>query len=140
WSSANVQADANRACPEAKNLVAREAKAVIDSFRTPITEYFVSAGSDDVIPFFRLPDKTEIGNERQYVPPVRDATHSQSSLRLGYILSDAPYSSTVAISRFDGTLPVFDLAVGRLVETANDILGVLAAYPTGGVITPTKSA
>ena len=139
----NAQADSNPGCPYAKNLAAGAIKDVVDSYRAnnPL-DYVVIAGPDDVIPFFRHPDETLIGNETGYVPPVADATPSQAALRLSYTLTDNDYGSQITLVSQSDAFPLPDLAVGRLVETASEISGMVQAYlaTSGGVLpTPTSS-
>ena len=138
-SAANQLADNNRGCPFAKNLVAESIQSVIDAYRavSPDLKYVVLLGNDDVIPFYRYPDTALLGNESNYIPPVKDDTHSQASLRLGYVLSQDAYGSDLVLGLKDHTLPIAQLPVGRLVETAADMMAVIDAYDdTGGIIVP----
>ena len=140
----NTQADGKPGCPFAKNLVAARIKHIVAAHRAAYSElqYVVVVGGDGVIPFFRYPDPALLGNETKYKPPVRDNTPSQASLRLGYVLSDDFVASTESVSLHGNFFPVPDLAIGRLVEQPDDILGMLDAYlgTTGGVVaTPTSS-
>ncbi len=143
-SATNVTADDQFACPYAKNMVADAIKAIIDDYRAlnPL-EYIVIIGDDDIIPFYRYPDNALLGNEENYVPPVRDDTPSQASLRLGYVLSQEQYGAEFSISVKGNDLPVPKLAIGRLVETATEISGMLDAFidetNNGVVDTPTSS-
>ncbi|MEZ4559928.1 MAG: hypothetical protein R2854_26385 [Caldilineaceae bacterium] len=102
----------------------------------------VIVGNDDVIPFFRHPDQANLANERNYVPPVRDNTASQASLKLGYVLGQDRYGAAYDISVKGNLFPFPDLPVGRLVETAPEITAVIDAYlstPDGVVSTPTSA-
>ncbi|MCB0155384.1 MAG: hypothetical protein KDF65_11365 [Anaerolineae bacterium] len=142
--AANVQADANPACPYTKNVVAEAIKDIVDDYRglNPNLTYIVIVGNDEIIPFFRYPDTSLLGNEENYVPPVLDFTASQASLRLSYVLSQDAYGSSIDISFKANTFPIPDLAVGRLVETASEITGMVEAYLNGtnaGVV-PTPSS
>ena len=58
-------------CPYATNLVAREIQSIVDRYRGDATKYVVIAGGDDVIPFFRYPDTSGLGQESQFEPPVQ---------------------------------------------------------------------
>jgi hypothetical protein len=141
--AARAQSDANPACPFAQNLLATEIKAIIDRYRelNPL-EYVVLVGNDDVIPYFRSPDQAPLGPESDFVAPVQDNTSSQSSLRLNYILSQDAYGAETSIASGSDELPIPDLAVGRLVETAADATTMLDAYLSteGGVVaTPTRA-
>ncbi len=128
-AGANIQADTYTACPFAKNLVAYSIKEIVDSYRelNPL-EYVVIIGNDDVIPFFRHPDQALLANERNYVPPVLDDTASQASLRLGYVLGQDRYGTMLELSSKSDTLPIPQLAVGRLVETPEQVVTMLDAY------------
>jgi CSLREA domain-containing protein len=144
---ANDQADQNLACPMAKNLVADEIKRVIDGYRAAnmaggatTLQYIVLAGSADVIPFFQVPDVAGLANEKEYVPPVKPSTASEAGLNVGLVQSQDRYGAAAVISRGDHTLAVPDLAVGRLVESANDIVTVVDAYiATNGVVVPNSA-
>lgn len=142
-SAANAQADSFPACPFAKNLVAASIKGIVDGYRelNPL-EYVVIIGNDDAVPFFRHPDHALLANEKNYVPPVRDNTASQASLKLGYILSQDDYGAELNISIKEDSFPIPSLAVGRLVETPAEVIGMLDAYLTtsGGVAPAPVSA
>ena len=142
-AAANVQADTYPACPYVKNLVADAIKDIVDRYhaQNPL-QYVVIVGNDDVIPFFRYPDQATLGNEVNYAPPVLDNTASQASLKLSYVLSQDRYGSPINLSFKSDELPVPDLAVGRLVETAAEATHMLDAYlsiANGVVTTPTSS-
>ncbi|HET7089767.1 MAG TPA: Ig-like domain-containing protein [Anaerolineae bacterium] len=143
-TDANDQADERPQCPFAKNLVAESIKGIVDAYRdaNPTLEYAVIVGNDNVIPFFRYPDNASLANENNYVPPVRDNTASQASLRLGFVLSQDAYGSRFGLSLKNNSFPIPDLAVGRLVETEADVIQMLDAYmsTTDGVApTPASS-
>ncbi len=143
-AAANAQADDHPACPFAKNLVAQAIRDIVDSYRAagnPL-EYVVIVGNDDVIPFFRHPDRALLASEKNFAPPVRDNTASQASLKLGYVLSQDDYGAGTGISLKTDILPIPELAVGRLVETAADVTVMLNAYlsTAGGVVPAPASA
>ncbi|MBK7894857.1 MAG: hypothetical protein IPJ90_08230, partial [Anaerolineaceae bacterium] len=54
---------------------------------------------------FRHPDQALLANERNYVPPVQDATSSQASLRLGYVLGQDRYGTLLELSSKSDNLP-----------------------------------
>jgi hypothetical protein len=71
-----------------------------------------------------------------------DDTISQASLRLDYVLGQDAYGSRLDISMQGSNLPLPQLAVGRLVETAAQANTVVEAYlqTTNGVVdTPTSA-
>jgi hypothetical protein len=143
-AAANQQADEKVDCPQAKNLVADAIKQIVQRSRTlnPELEYVVIVGNDDMIPFFRSPDRAMLAAESNYVPPVFNQTASQASLRLNYVLTQDAYGSTVEVSLQSHYIPVPDLAVGRLVETPADMMTVLDAYlsTSNGVVSTPDSA
>ena len=125
--------------------MAEAIRDIVQAYRAQNTglQYVVIVGGDDAVPFFRYPDTAGLGPESDYVPPVRDTSASQASLRLDYILSQDAYGTPTDLQLKGETVPVPDLAVGRLVETPTEISGVLDAYTTGttaGVVPrPTSS-
>ncbi|MEO8632405.1 MAG: hypothetical protein ABI466_03535, partial [Chloroflexota bacterium] len=129
-------------CPAAANMVARRAKDVISAYRAlnPSLQYVVIAGNDYVVPFYRQPDQSGLGSEKDYRPAVQELTASEAGLRLGYVLTQDFYGSTRPISRFDHQLYLPDLAVGRLVESISDMTSVIDAYVgTNGAVAPTRA-
>jgi len=140
-AAANAQADAYPTCPYAKNLAAEAIKAIVDDYwaLNPL-EYVVIAGGDQAIPFYRHPDNALLANEQNFYPPVLDNTPSQASLRLGYVLGQDFYAARHNLSLNNSTFPLPELAVGRLVETPDQINLVLDAYLGGsGVVIPQTS-
>jgi hypothetical protein len=143
----NTQADTNYLCAYAKNLVAQSIRDIVNSYRDASgrLKYVVIAGGDSVIPFFRYADGAGIGPESDYVPPVRDTTASNTSLQGNYSLGQDAYGSTTDLSLRGGDLPIPDLAVGRLVENADEITSAINTYvsagpnPTIAPIVPTSS-
>ena len=91
----NQQADANTACPYAKNLVAQAIRDVVNTYRDSngTLKYVVLAGGDSVIPFFRYADAAGIGPESDYVPPALGTSASQASLRRNYVLGQDAYGA-----------------------------------------------
>jgi CSLREA domain-containing protein len=139
--AANLQADEKYDCPYAKNLAAGTIKEIVDAYweLNPL-KYVVIVGADNVIPFFRHPDRAYLGPEEQYVPPVKDNTASQASLRLNYVLSQDDYGSKFDISVKETSFPIPSLAVGRLVETYDEIKNMLEVYNAStGILNPESS-
>ena len=140
--SAQQQADSNQACPTAKNIVATDIKSVVSAYRaqSPGLGYVVLVGDDHSIPFFRYPDESGLGPEHQYYPPVADASAANASLRNNYVLGQDEYGAALSVPLGDLSLPIPDLAVGRLVRTAVEVSHMLDAYTAvNGVITPASS-
>ena len=140
------QADAtdNIPCIYAKNLVAAGIKDIVSAYRSvnPNLEYIVLVGGDSTIPFFRYPDQSLLGEERDYDAPVGLPTASKASLAANFVLGQDAYGASTELSLRASTFPVPDLAVGRLVETAEEASGLIDAYlgtAAGVVATPTTS-
>ena len=108
-------------CPYAVNLVARAIKEVVDSYRNGDSRYVVIAGGDEVIPFFRYPDVSGLGQESQFEPPVLPDSPSGASLAQDQVQSQDAYGSSTEVTIGGATLPVPDLSVGRLVKTPEEI-------------------
>ncbi|HEX2766966.1 MAG TPA: PxKF domain-containing protein [Candidatus Limnocylindria bacterium] len=144
-----ADAAANRGCPYAQNLVAQEVTSIIDSYRTraanptAATEalrYVTIVGDDAVVPFYRYPDQSLLGQESGYEPPVRSDSISEASLRKDYVLGQDAYGAGIEVNIRTTAFPIPDLAVGRLVETPDEITGLIEAYiAADGVITPGSS-
>ncbi|MEO8265760.1 MAG: Ig-like domain repeat protein, partial [Ilumatobacteraceae bacterium] len=140
----NAQADTYTACPYAKNLVAEAIRQIVNSYRDAngTLKYVVIVGGDFVVPFFRYADSAGIGPESDYVPPALDTSASQASLRRNYVLGQDAYGAVSDLDLKGAVLPVPDLAVGRLVETPDEITGMIDAYLglAGGTLpSPTSS-
>jgi hypothetical protein len=138
-----AQAQAYPACVYAMNLQASSIKKIVDGFRAlhPELRYIVLVGNDHAIPFFRYTDSALLASEIEYSPPVLDDTTSQASLKSGYTLSQDAYGASREVSYKASIIPVPDLPVGRLVETASDINHMLDAYlgTTNGVVVPANA-
>jgi hypothetical protein len=143
-----ADAEANRGCPFAQNLVAQEIKSIVDSYRataadpdaTETLRYVTILGDDTVVPFFRYPDQSLLGQESGYFPPVESDSVSEASLRHDYVLSQDAYGAGVEVDIRTTSLPIPDLAVGRLVEEPDEIIGMIDAYiAADGVVSPDSS-
>ena len=86
------------------------------------------AGGDDVIPFFRYPDVSGLGQESQFAPPVLPDSPSGASLAQDQVQSQDAYGSATEVTIGGATLPVPDLAVGRLVKTPEEIESTIDNY------------
>ncbi|HLI50367.1 MAG TPA: right-handed parallel beta-helix repeat-containing protein, partial [Thermomicrobiaceae bacterium] len=137
-ADANAKADSNISCPIAKDYVADSIEDIIQEYQAanPGLQYVVVLGGDNVIPFYRYPDEALLANEDGFSPPVSDSSSSQASLKDGYVLTEDVYGAGTTLSLQANQFPVAGLAVGRLVETASEISGMLSAYmsTSGGVV------
>ncbi|NTW01978.1 MAG: peptidase, partial [Oscillochloris sp.] len=97
-------------------------------------ENIVLVGGDNVLPFFRLPDLTTVANEADYATylasldskGIIDSSKPQgAALKRRMVLSDNPYGTDKPM-RFQG-FPLYapNRAIGRLVESPEDILRYL---------------
>ena len=125
-------------CPYAMNLAATAIRDIVTAYRSEASglKYVVIVGGDDVIPFFRYPDQAGKAPESDYSPPVALNTASDASLRLDYFLSQDAYGSPGEVLLPTGPFPLPGLAVGRLVETPAEVMGMLAAYTDAQGIMP----
>ncbi len=110
----------------------------------PNVRHIVLIGSDEVIPFFRLPDLTTIANEADYleylktVDPRSNGASLISSdnplgaaLRNRMLLSDNPYGTNRPYRFYGFPLFVPELAVGRIVERPGEIADFLRRNAPG---------
>jgi choice-of-anchor C domain-containing protein len=137
-----AQAGSNVACPYAKNLVAEEIKTIVDAYLAGLNplRHVVIVGNDDAVPFFRYPDRTLLGPESQYVPPVSSSSASEASLRGNFFLGQDAYGAVTHLSLQAGDFPVLGLAVGRLIETPAEIAAMIDAFvEANGTIAPSSS-
>ena len=127
-----------------------KALAVAGSIRTlvhgivathPTVKFLVIVGSDEIIPFARVPDEVYISNERLYGPDLSWVEDSAlyAALAQGFILSDDFYADLAPISWFERELYVPDLAVGRLVEEPSEIEGVIARFLQDDTLNPSDA-
>ncbi|MBV9279667.1 MAG: PxKF domain-containing protein [Chloroflexi bacterium] len=140
--AAEAQADSNPGCPAAKNVVADDIMSVIQAYRAQNLglRYIVLVGDDHSIPFFRYPDMAGLGPENQYYPPVADTSALNASLRNNYVLGQDEYGASVDLPIGALSLPIPDLAVGRLVSTAAEVSHMLDVYTgASGTLTPGSS-
>ncbi|HEX9369796.1 MAG TPA: tetratricopeptide repeat protein, partial [Roseiflexaceae bacterium] len=136
------------------NEVARQIWFILDraiKSYYPAVENVVLVGGDNVIPFFRVPDETLISNESDYYgqlssqalglpPPLpsdagtpgKPATGLEGSLFYHTIQTDNYYGDRAFTPWRGRGLYLPDLAVGRLVETPEDIDSYLKAYDAYG--------
>jgi hypothetical protein len=117
-------------CPTAVNMVAAAIKDIVDDWRNDNSKYVVVAGGDEVIPFFRYQDISGLGPESSFSPPVLENTPSGASLNEDQVQSQDAYGSDLFVTIGGVTVPLPDLAVGRLVKTPEEIEGTVANFLT----------
>lgn len=93
-------------------------------------EYVVFIGSDDIIPFRRVPDETAISNEKLYVQDsyLKPGSPLFISMYQGNNLTDDYYADNQPIAWQGRELYVPKLSISRLVETPDEISANIAAF------------
>jgi uncharacterized repeat protein (TIGR01451 family) len=135
-ASAYADWNQNPCSPSLANKVATAITSVIEGIRDPNDDgvpdrdlrYVVLVGSDEIVPQARIPDLTRLSNESEYAADLAFTGKSNAifgSLVTEHILSDDLYGDFDPIPWLGRELFVPDVAVGRLVETPDEI--VLAA-------------
>jgi Tol biopolymer transport system component len=114
----------------AANAVVRAITDVVREIRTarPSVKHVVLLGNDTALPFARLDDLTTIANEADYAATFARSDDLYGALFEHRVLSDDPYATTDPIPYLQRQLFVPQLAVGRLVETAEQITGTLDRF------------
>ena len=137
--------NANPCDPDARNAIVTAIGMQIDTaIKTSgaTIQNIVIVGGDGVIPMAAVPDLTEYSNESTFAREILTAGKSNSvsgTVGSGYLLSDDPYATDAGISILGGDheLYVPDRNIGRLVETADEIIGQLVNFRTyGGRLDP----
>jgi YVTN family beta-propeller protein len=133
--AAYAQWDAQPENPLAANIVSDVIKQILtrllrDAY--PNAEYLVLVGSDNILPFRRVPDRALIANERGYNAWVAGGTPMGGRIRGGYILSDDYYASFHPLPGPDRPRYVPEIAIGRLVETPDEIMAAVNAFLSVG--------
>lgn len=97
----------------------------------------VLVGGDDVLPFFRIPDLATIANEADYAAylatrdasgVIEPASPLGAALRSRMLLTDNPYGTARPYRFYGYPFSIPRLAVGRLVETPENIARYLDNY------------
>jgi hypothetical protein len=102
-------------------------------------KYVVIVGSDEIVPMARVPDLTQLSNERDYAADLAFTGGSalRASVLTGHILTDDAYGDFNPIPWLDREFYVPEAAVGRLVETPDEIVAALQNFlDAGGALDP----
>ncbi len=121
--------------PTAANAVVAAVDARVRAFKAakPTVQYVVLVGSDDVIPFARLDDRTTLSNEDAFAGSFDPSSPIGGALASSKMLSDDPYGTLAPIPFFDRQLYVPELGVSRLVETPAQIQAQVNAFTNGQI-------
>ncbi|MEA2172260.1 MAG: hypothetical protein QOF76_5560, partial [Solirubrobacteraceae bacterium] len=142
-SAAYAALDANPCSPDAANGVVTAINGVVDKIRSDNNlrdlQSIQIVGPDSEIPQARVVDQTVLSNESDYADSAtfrgNDDAVSRAE-REGYLLTDDVYGD------FDPSVELYvpDVALGRLVESADQIADQVEAFNTaGGVVNPQRS-
>ncbi len=132
-------------CPYAVNREAEAIQNIVNSYRSGANpKYVVIVGGDTVIPFFRYADQETVEPESEFTHVISLTTHTEAEAALedNYYLTDDPYGSVATLTIDGSTLPLQTAAVGRLVQTPQQIERTIDRYlttATGKVIKVTSS-
>ena len=133
--------DGDGSCdPEIVNNVVRTInEEIIDDVREQL-DHVVILGGDEIIPMARLVDSTTVANEYDFrnefdgdlVGDTDAERNGRNALTSSFwesrILSDEPYGDADARSLGNRYLYVTDIALGRVVETPEDIVDALDTF------------
>jgi Tol biopolymer transport system component len=152
---ARAALDADPCSVRAANRMAKAVRDLLGTFLTPDIQaslkHVVIVGGDDQIPFHRLPGATfdvrEEWNESALrlatarsgscaaQPCDRQATPLSAAAAGDFVLTDDPYGDRLATKVLDRDLYVPEVALGRLVESPQDIRAAVMTYlERGGVL------
>ena len=98
------------------------------SHRIPTLANVVVVGGDDIVPMARLDDTTRVGNETGYADEFDVNGPYFGALETSHFLSDDPYGDLDPMQWATRRLYVPELAIGRLVESPDQIIAQLDAY------------
>ena len=131
---------------ENANAVTRAISSLVLSYQKTYSgiSSVTLVGGDEQVPMARVPDLTSSVNERTFATSDTGLGGADNPFtaaqKAGYLLSDDPYGTLQAVPWLGRSLYVPQLAVGRLVETPDQILGQLNQFAVaGGVVAPTSS-
>ncbi len=101
-------------------------------------------GDDGQLPMGRVPDLTLTANERGHAAssagPAGQDNPVTAAQKRNMLLSDDPYGTSAPIAWLNRRLYLPDVAVGRLVETPEQIVGAVDQFTAaGGVVAPTSA-
>jgi len=135
--------DASPCSPAAANEVANRVAALVDETRSNLAgiEYLTIVGADDLVPFHRLRDRASTSNEFEYALALGNENNPlMAALGGANLLSDDPYADQAPIDLDDRDLYIPTIALGRLVETPEQILaGIDRFIASDGVLDPDAS-
>ena len=133
--------DTNPCDVDAANEIVGDITQLISGIQLshPSLRYITIVGGDEVIPMGRKPDLTTVANESTYLE-FFDNNALYGSFVTKHYLSDDSYGDLDPVPWLDRYLNVPDLALGRLVEDAGDIVLAIDKFiQYGGALDPTTA-
>ena len=126
---------------DAANGVSAAVRSTLQTYlaSNPGIQYVVVVGSDDVVPYRRVPDETIISNERYYLSGafLKAGSPLFTSVAGGYNLTDDYYVDKQPSPWQGRELYVPDWPIGRLVETPQEISAAADAFlGSNGILNP----
>ena len=123
------------------NAVTAAIRGVIMTYlqQNDSVEYIVLVGDDRALPFRRIVDNTPRNNylERHYLR-VDNSHPTGAALRGNHYLTDDYYADREPTPFLGRELYLPDLAIGRLVETTDEISAFIDAFLTDDILSPGK--
>jgi hypothetical protein len=102
-------------------------------------EYIVLVGDDRVIPHRRVPEGDMSKTEHEYAPSVTANTTLWAAAQANMTLTDDYYADREPTDWQGQELYIPDYAIGRLIETPDEIIGVIDTFLTGQVLTGSRA-
>jgi uncharacterized repeat protein (TIGR01451 family) len=122
----------NPCSPYLANDVVTAIASRINQIRTAHAgvQFVVIVGSDEIVPMARVPDLTQISNESDYAADLAftGSNALSASVATANILTDDVYGDSDPVPWLDRELYVPEIAVGRLVETPEEIVTAIDKF------------
>ena len=124
----------NPCSPATANSVVSAIISLIESIRDAdpdlALKHIVLVGTDEIVPMARIPDLTRLSNESDYVADLRFTGNNAllGAFLTKHVLSDDAYGDFDPIPWLGRQLFLPDVAVGRLVETPDEIVGAIDKF------------
>lgn len=125
---------------EKANLVAAAIRQVIMTYLRQHSgvEYIVLVGDDQALPFRRIPDRTPDNPQERLYLRVSKNHPTGAALHANYFLTDNYYAD-LEPTAFEGReLYLPDLAIGRILETPENMIAIIDTYLEKQTLTVSK--
>ena len=137
--------DLNPCSASGANEVVRAINDLVDSYdlAPPQLTSITLIGGDVLVPYERRIDLTDIANEREYGPALKNVGSGPQAgefgaLSGGWVLSNDAYAAFTSVYDWLGhNLYLPDVAIGRVVETPTEIVAQIGQYVAAqGILNP----